>query len=201
MSWLPQVGMRFCDTALGILATFLVAYLYHISPTPLLFAVGVISAHLPDADSFLDPHFWRRGYVAAYADNPYDHRETLHKPLLWVLGIGTLYVFMSSLHAYIVLVGLGVMLHFIHDTVGTGWGIPWLWPFTRTRYKLFATKENKALSFQLLTSWKRDELTEYIRRYGIENWVHVYYSRWSSVAILEMCVVVSSCMVTLTHYL
>jgi hypothetical protein len=63
-----------------------------------------------------------------------DHRSFTHYPLLWVPAVGALYALFGGLVASIV--AAGVALHLIHDTVGLGWGIAWLAPFSYKKYRL-----------------------------------------------------------------
>ena len=51
--------------------------------------------------------------------------------------------------AWAMFFGLAVFLHFVHDSVGIGWGIKWLWPFSRKAYKCFSEKDG-AFSRRLL---------------------------------------------------
>ena len=44
-----------------------------------------------------------------------------------------------------------VYTHFILDSVGAGWGIKWLWPFSNDRIKLFANQEVGIVTFILTT--------------------------------------------------
>lgn len=187
---MPKIGLWFADAGFGIIATFIVCTWLNLEPTWTHIVVGVFFAYVLDIDSFFDPHFWKTGHVAAYAGNLYDHREKFHKPaawffVLWILG----WFLLPSYLDYVFIAVVAVFFHFAHDTLGTGWGIAWLWPFSRTRYKLFATKENKFFAPQLYVNWTHHELPEYIRRYGIEDWVTLYYGTWTPVALLEFGVV------------
>jgi membrane-bound metal-dependent hydrolase YbcI (DUF457 family) len=181
-----KFGMYFGDAGLGILSAVTVCWVFGVDPTFSLILVGILFAYIPDIDWVLDAHFWKTGRVAAYAQNPYDHREGLHKPLLWALAISGFGIVFGGVGPFIAFVA--VMAHFLHDTVGTGWGMPWLWPLSKRRIKLFATKQNEVVLYPFLMSWSREELTHYITNYGRANWKDYYYGSWTAVAIGESVV-------------
>jgi hypothetical protein len=183
-----KIGMYFADAGLGIISAVLVCLAFGVTPTVSFIALGILFAYIPDVDWALDAHFWKTGRVAAYAQNPYDHREGLHKPLLWALGISGAGIVFGGVGPFIAFVA--VMAHFLHDTVGTGWGMPWLWPLSKRRIKLFSTKQNEIKASPVLMSWSYEELPQYITNYGRANWKEYYYGRWTAVAIGETGVAV-----------
>jgi hypothetical protein len=186
MNALRRSGLVFADAGLGILAALFVCTLYGIEPSFGYILLGIIFAYAPDVDWVLDTHFWKTGTVAAYAGNPYDHREGLHKPILWALVLSGWGLFVSDPAPLIALIA--VMSHFLHDSFGTGWGIPWLWPLTKRRFKLFATKQNEVSFTSPLMTWSHEELGQYITNYGRANWKEYYYGSWNAVSLSE-CVV------------
>lgn len=188
MNILRYSGLAFADAGLGIIATAFVCALLNVEVSMWYLAVGLIFAYAPDADWFLDKHFLKTGLVAAYAAHPYDHREGLHKPLLWALAISGWGVIAPGPAPIIALVA--VMCHFLHDTVGTGWGIPWLWPLTKRRFKFFAKKDPGAPQASFLVSWSHDELQQSITNHGRANWKQYYYHSWTRVAIGETALMV-----------
>lgn len=180
---MKKFGLVFADAGLGVLSALFVCWLFSISPTIVHVFVGIVFAYIPDIDWIGDKHFWKTGNVAAYAANPYDHREGLHKPILWWLVISAWGLALGSIFPFIAFVG--VTMHFIHDTVGTGWGMPWLWPLSKRRIKFFANRQN-VLSFSSpFVSWSHEELPSFITKYGRGNWRQHYYESWTAVALLE----------------
>jgi membrane-bound metal-dependent hydrolase YbcI (DUF457 family) len=186
MNLIRHMGMTFSDAGLGILVAVFVCALLDVEVTPVYLAIGLIFAYAPDCDWVLDRHFWKTGLVAAHAGNPYDHREGLHKPLLWALAISGWGILAPGPVPMIALIA--VMCHFLHDTVGTGWGMPWFWPLTKRRFKFFSTKQNEMTMTPFLVTWAHAELPQYIKNYGRANWKDYYYGSWTSVAIFETIV-------------
>lgn len=184
---MQKLGLVFADAGLGVLAALFICSLFSVEPTVTYVLVGIVFAYIPDIDWALDKHFWKTGHVAAYSGNPYDHREGLHKPLLWALLISTWGIVFGGLEPFIALVA--TTLHFLHDTVGTGWGMPWLWPLTKRRFKFFATKENTLTLRSPFVSWSYEELPAFIVKYGRSNWKEHCYGSWTGIAIAECTLV------------
>jgi hypothetical protein len=69
---------------------------------------------------------------------------------------------------------LGILAHFVHDSVGIGWGLKWLWPLTTNHYKFFSQKDGSP-SLNLLQSWTSQEMPKCAQEHGIENWVEKVY--------------------------
>ncbi len=189
MDVIRRSGLVFADAGFGLLAAVCVCLLSGVEPSIGYLLIGVIFAYAPDADWVLDAHFWKTGNVAAYAGNPYDHREGLHKPLLWALVLSAWGLFVQGPAPMIALIA--VMLHFLHDTAGTGWGMPWLWPLTKRRFKLFSTKQNEISFSSPIMTWSHDELGHYITNYGRANWKEYYYGTWNAVSGGELLIAIT----------
>ena len=173
---LPLLG----DIGLGILSVLFVSDLYQINnPYLFLFLPFIL---LPDCDAIME--IKRRGKVAASAENPYDHRELLHKPLLWLLACGTAWYFTGHYGAIMFTM---ILLHFVHDSVFTGWGVPWLSPFSNVRIKFFVDKRNE-VSFRprdFIRIWQPNELRMMIANYGNENWIEDIYLTINITTLVE----------------
>lgn len=173
---LPLLG----DVGLGVLSVIFVSILYNINNPYLFIFVPLIL--LPDCDAIME--IKRRGKVAASAENPYDHRELLHKPLLWLLFCGIAWYFTGHYGAIMFIM---VLLHFIHDSVFTGWGVAWLSPFSNVRIKFFVDKRNE-VSFRprdFVRIWQPNELETMIATYGNENWIEDIYLTINIITLVE----------------
>lgn len=185
------------DIANGLFAVLLAGYITDIEIVWWHFGAGVVFAMLPDLDAV--PELLMRGKIAASSEHMYDHREALHLPIIFLLA-GVSLVFVAGFFGWIFL--LATMFHFINDLYGTGWGVPVLWPLSRTRYKIFTRKVNrlkpmllengdwKDLSHEerkirLICSWTREELPNYIKRWGDEVWIDRWYCKLNIISILE----------------
>jgi len=176
---LPLMG----DAGLGILVYLGVGYFYG-SPD----AWGLLLApciFLPDIDSLAQVR--KKGYAAASGEDPVDHREFLHKPVFWLL---------PALFAWIAFGYYGALLfflflaHFLHDSVLTGWGVPWLAPWSKVRLKFFADEaNNESLRFNnWVRIWTPENLQEKIRAFGNEDWIRDLYLRLSIPSTIEYSV-------------
>ncbi len=117
----------FLDIAIGIFAGIAAAVIGgDMAQLPWFVLGGIAFALLPDVDFVVHRAVWRRG---AHFD--YMHRYLLHKPLPYVL-IGTALVWWISGGSMVwcALFALTSLWHFAHDTVGVGFGVQWLWPFS-----------------------------------------------------------------------
>lgn len=183
---MQRIGLFLCDAGLGTLSAIFICAIFGVQVNLGYILVGIVFNYIPDIDWALDKHFWKTGTVAAYAANPYDHREGLHKPLLWAVVISVWGLIVPTPAPHIAMTA--VMMHFLHDTTGTGWGMPWLWPITKRRFKLFATRDNVLSTRSFFMSWSYTELSEYITKYGRGNWKSHYYASWTPVAVIETTV-------------
>lgn len=180
------------DVANGIFATLIVAALTGVEPS-WHFIAGVLFAMSPDLDAL------RSGASTASASNPYDHREGLHYPILFVFA-GITLVYLVPFWGWLFL--LGSMFHFANDFYGTGWGVQILWPLTKRRYKFLGRRANllKAIlvekglwnilphderRLRLIVSWSPEEITEYIQKYGEDDWIRKYYLRLNWISGIE----------------
>lgn len=176
----------FLDIGVGILLSILVSRLFNTGLTGGFIWAGVALALLPDIDVVVE--LWQRkgklgGKVAGF------HRTCTHYPLLYLPIAAVVWLVFGLMWA--ALFGSAVLVHFIHDSVGTGWGIKWLWPFSQKRYKFFAGKDGR-VSKNLVVSWAPTELAEAMAKYGDPDWFKNIYLRPSAVFVVELAVFVLS---------
>src|SRR6185436_6524853 len=82
--------------------------------------LGILFALLPDIDAVINFARFRSTRFA------YRHRDLLHLPIIYVLIAFAVYFFNPPVAALFLICTL---LHFVHDSIGIGWGVQWLWPF------------------------------------------------------------------------
>lgn len=86
-----------------------------------IYPLGIIAANFPDFD-------------VLYVPMSKNHRESLlHTPLFWLSLIGIAYaatVLYPALLPYIHILTIGVLSHFLLDTIDMRSGIRWLYPFS-----------------------------------------------------------------------
>lgn len=157
----------FLDIKLGLLWAFLVAILFEKVITPEWIIFGVVFALLPDIDFWLE--YAKHGTVGGKVIDL--HRTLLHAPLIYIpiaLFIGTWYG-----PAWMTLFALGILGHHLHDSVGMGYGVRWLWPFTTRWYKFFSSKDGEIYyDFQhFFVSWSDEEMKALVDKRGNDNWL------------------------------
>ncbi len=121
----------YIDIAVGLVIGWLVSVMSGEPQVPLLF-FGILATLAPDLDFivWLARNKWR---VNQYA---HEHRDLLHLPLVFGVGGGLLISIWYPVFGLVWF--LGIMAHFIHDTLDGGWGIQWLHPFYRGYFTLAA---------------------------------------------------------------
>jgi LexA-binding, inner membrane-associated putative hydrolase len=165
------------DIGVGILLSLGVAAWFDVPLTPLLVLVGVGAALLPDID------------IANMVWGRWKHRVATHFPLTYVPLCALLFLTLPT--PYATLITLAVFAHFVHDTVGIGWGIAWAWPCSRKKYLFFPGRRREPVMGRF-ASWLPEEqpaLEEAIEKHspyqGTGSWVLDYYARPTPLAFIE----------------
>ncbi len=170
----------FLDIGVGILTAIFVSKLFTLSITTLFIIGGIVFSLLVDIDYFF--HLGRGGTTK----NAHKHRSILHRPFLYIpIGISII-LFLNQ--AWAVLFGLCSLAHFLHDSIGIGWGIQWLYPFTKNQYTFFYRyhpPRKEKLPKKFLYVWKYGEIDMLAEKHGDEKWVENIYLRWHPYAIVE----------------
>lgn len=156
------------DIGIGFLIAVLVAHIFGIPISLYLVLFSVCVALLPDIDFLVE--YAMRGKVGGTEIGA--HRELLHFPILFAIPIAFNYFFVSTIAGTIFL--FGTLAHFLHDTVGIGWGIKWLYPFSTRSYKLFSDRTGRPSS-KFIHSWSAEEMPEIAKQYGNDNWIRDIY--------------------------
>ena len=178
----------FLDLGIGILISVLISKIVTVPLTSKLIAAGALFSLAPDLDVFVE--LVKRGRIGGRVQG--HHRELTHFPLTYLPFVFIVYYFAGAFYAC--LFGLAVLAHFLHDSVGMGWGIKWLWPFSSRSYKFFSEKDG-SFSGNLVVSWRPQELKEVIAAYGDNHWFRNYYLRVHPIAVIELAVFVVSLLV------
>ncbi|MDP3015176.1 MAG: metal-dependent hydrolase [bacterium] len=168
----------FLDIALGILLSIGMSLYFNIELTLLLISMGIVFVLLPDIDFFIE--LARHGNVGGKVIR--EHREVTHFPLLYIPLVVLIFFIFGKMWG--VFFGLATLFHFVHDSIGLGWGIRWFWPFSKNAYKFFSEKNGK-FSKRLVVSWRKDELIDTVAKYGDPNWIKNIYLRPSKILIIE----------------
>ena len=120
---------------------------------------------LPDIDALIE--LARHGSVGGKVVR--EHRELTHFPLLYAAATPLIWLIFGT--AWTALFFAATMFHFVHDSVGVGYGVKWLWPFSPLAHKWFADKTGWWTLSQFHVSWTREELVAVAAKHGDTNWI------------------------------
>jgi len=172
------------DIGLGLIVGVILSQLTTLN-YPVCLALGVASTLLPDLD-----YVW--SLVVNHRQPHSEHRDGLHYPLLLVPIVGLA----GSLVAPVVgwVLALGTLLHFLHDSVGIGFGIKWLFPFRKNSYLFFfhlRTPASIDMPRKRFYSWDDAERNEMIRKYAYSKWIQYVYFRPNLFGMTEYAILVA----------
>lgn len=168
----------FLDIGVGIMLSIGISWFFQTDLTLVLIFTGIFFALLPDIDFFIE--FAKHGSVGGKVIR--EHREIIHFPFFYAPFFVLLLVVFGVKWA--ILFGLCLLAHFLHDSIGIGWGIKWFWPFSQKSYKLFSEKDGR-FSSRFFVSWDQKELTDVMADKGDPDWIKNIYLRPSPIAIIE----------------
>lgn len=167
------------DSAIGIFSSIFVSWFFNFEISSSLVLVGIVFALLPDLDFLVE--FIKHGSVGGKVIR--EHREIIHYPIIYVPVVILIY-FLTGIF-WATLFAMGIFSHFVHDSIGIGWGIKWFWPFSKKSYKLFSEKDG-SFSSRLVVSWEPEELKEVVLKYGDPDWIKNIYLRLHPVSVIEL---------------
>jgi len=180
----------FLDFGIGILVSVFSSYFFKIEISIWLILFSIACAVLPDADFLY--FFPKRN------DTKYDHkhRDFIHYPLLYLpLGTMLLGIVMGKIWAVVFL--LASFFHFLHDSIGIGWGVKWLFPFSKNSYSFFyiySSKIRRGLK-KVVFVFNKKNLPDMVREHGDKDWVKNIYYKWHPYAQVEFAIFIISIIV------
>lgn len=171
----------FLDIGIGIIVAVFVRDFFPTDSFSLLVGVAIVFSLLPDLDFFLG---WAKGWRGK---NTHLHRSLFHVPFLYVLIVG-IFVWVVGGWSWSALFVVLSLSHFLHDSVGIGWGVQWLRPFSSRWYKFLSDKNGSFKYKKFLVSWSDKELLNFARQHGRDDWFENTYLRITPTVILEVAV-------------
>lgn len=144
---------------------------------------GIFSALSPDMDFIY--HLLSGGTMK----DDHRHREVFHKPYFLLAGWLVVALIASPVLAWLFVVG--ALGHFIHDSIGIGWGVQWLAPFKSDHYTFLYrvhTADKPAPPKKRLYVWPNSDIDKLNAQYGDENWFKNTYLKWHPFATFEFVV-------------
>ncbi len=173
------------DIGLGIVLSLLTAHWFEIQATAGLIVFGIASILLPDID-----------IIPALSRIHHDHRSFFHWPLIYIPLAVLVYLFLGPLYA--MLFSLCIIAHFIHDSIGIGWGVAWLAPFSQRKI-LFPEKDRRA-AYGFFMTWLPEEEAAMAVEYHDPNWVRTWYLRPNLLACIEYTALIASIFALFVYY-
>lgn len=173
------------DIGVGILVSLGVSHVFGFDPNAAWIFAGVLFALLPDADAIVNAVQYRG------LGHEYRHRDLFHRPLLYI-PIGVLILFPIS-YALAVLFVLCSLAHFVHDSIGIGWGVQWLSPINTDHFSflyLFRPKGKPSLPKKYFYRFPHADIDALDRRFGDPDWIRHIYIELHPFAIVEIVVFV-----------
>lgn len=176
------IGPWLADFGHGILITIILLSLFGMEPNITYFLLGLLFSVIPDLDGLKEALLF--GVTKVDAGEHGDHRDGLHYPLAWLI-VGGVLLYMNTFVGTLFI--LCVSTHFLNDSWGTGWGIPWLWPFSKRSYKFFSRNNVDAdVTLQsLVTSWDPQTKNSVAKDIGNRNWLADIYGRFHIISAIE----------------
>jgi len=154
------------DIGLGILAAILITHFASLNFNLWIVAAGIIFTLLPDLDFII--YFIKRGKSDEFS---HTHRNLFHNPFLFIPIGFLIFIFININLAYLFVIC--ALIHFLHDSIGLGWGIRWWYPFSKKYYKFFSDQQGKITS-NFLISWTPEEQNQAASQFGNPHWFADY---------------------------
>jgi membrane-bound metal-dependent hydrolase YbcI (DUF457 family) len=177
------------DIGVGILSSIALSRFFGISLSVAFISAGILFALLPDID-FL------ASFKKSMGAKGHEHRDILHYPLLFT-PIGTIILSFFN-YQLAILFALTTFLHFVHDSIGIGWGVQWLYPFSRNHYAFLYQYDSPQ---KLVYVWTPEEVKKLSDEYGDPDWVKNIYFKFHPYAIVELLVFILAIIVLIKSYL
>jgi len=189
----------FLDIAIGIYVAAFLGRMLGFGPDAWFFIGGILMTVLPDSDFLY--YFLKRKKDRDRIDDC-SHRDYIHYPLIY-LPLGTFIFYLFGGNEWALLFFFCSFLHFIHDSIGIGWGIKWLYPFSTNNFGffyLYSRKGNRSPK-RILFSINKEQMGHYVREYGDKDWFKNIYLKLHPIAVVEYTVFVSSIIFLLFYIL
>ena len=162
------------DIAFGIFAAIIYATIYKTGLGFGVLLICILFALSPDLDFIISAIFNKKfpGHT---------HRDLFHYPIPFILLGSTCIALIFNIH-FGILFAILSFAHFVHDTIGIGWGVPWLFPISRNYLKL------TPFSNTVTHWWTPREQERIASKYGDPNWFKNIYLRPTLISMPEFIV-------------
>lgn len=149
-----------------------------------LVVASIVLMLLPDTDVLFG--FLKGRGLGSFG---HEHRNFFHYPIVYV-GIGLIFLFLLGLDKkWFFVFAIASFLHFLHDSIGIGWGIQWLWPFSDTYYAFLYLYK---MPFRFIYSFTPAKQVDVAKKFGDSNWIKNIYFNFHPIGIVEALVFIVS---------
>ncbi|MGC9599479.1 MAG: metal-dependent hydrolase [Minisyncoccia bacterium] len=182
------------DIGVGIFASVFLGRFFGIAFTPIFLAGGILFSLLPDFDFLFT---LKKGTTA----RAHEHRDLFHYPLLFI-PIGTIIISFFD-YRWAALFAITTFLHFLHDSIGLGWGVRWFYPLSQNYYAFFYQYDisRNKLPAKTLYVWSGEDVRRLSVHYGDKDWIKNIYLRFHPYAIAEFLVFLFSLVILYEYWL
>lgn len=125
-------------------------------------------------------------YMFGKPSRKYDHRIYTHYPLVWIPVALLVWIIFGPVIA--TLLSACVLMHLVHDTIGLGWGIAWLAPFSQRKFRFLSPTGGKNGGWEFFRTWVTNEEEQMEAVQYDPHWVRNYYLRPHIIGITEYAI-------------
>ncbi len=177
------------DIGMGILVPLALHHFFGFPLTQEYILGGIIFSLLMDLDFLVAIFKDITKKTRGNSSHVHSHRDLFHYPLIY-LPLGT---FIASLFGseWATLFFITSLIHFVHDSIGLGWGVQWLYPFSSTYYGFiyrYQPKGKKPFPLWQLYTIKKSEMKSAIEKWDDPHWIRNIYFKCHPYAIMEYVV-------------
>lgn len=162
------------DIGIGIVGAIIFSFLTETELDRLILFWSVFFSLIPDLDAVYKLIDHR-----SFKKIDHTHRDIFHYPFLFI-GVGFIIFSLLLDYRYGLLFATLSFVHFVHDSVGIGWGIQWLYPFSNNYYKYHDGKHQW---------WTPQQQKEISARNHDPNWMKNIYFKLTPTLLLEVGII------------
>lgn len=168
----------------GLILTIIFSKIFQMEISSSFLTFNIFFSYIPDFDTIIELILRKRigGKVQGF------HREITHYPAIYIPFALLIYFFFGSI--WTVIFSVNIIIHIILDSFDGAWGIKWLWPISKKRYKFFADQKTGKVSSNFIASWEDKELDVIVAKHGDDKWFRNRYLKVTPTLIFEVLSVI-----------
>jgi len=113
------------------------------------------------------------------------HRKITHYPIIYIPIVFMIWIVWGKV--WLLVAGLCLLAHFVHDSMIMGWGVQWGWPVSKRHIIFFRQSvlgETLGIPFKFFRAWSPKKVEWLVSEYGDPSWVKNYFI--SPIFFIEM---------------